>query len=266
MRIAILGAGNMGGAVARGLVRSGVGSTADKAVKAGDITVTAGHDSTLEAFRKEGFETDTDNAKAVKGADIVMIAVKPAIVPKVLEEIKDELNFSSQTLVCIAAGIKLETFDSILGEKDGKKAEVVFLIPDTAIEICRGINFLSPARASQKTMTALLELMEGTGTNHVVDMQKLKAGMVLASCGTAYAMKYIQAIAEIGESMGFDSRTALDTAIKTVGGAAALLKFRNSLPFEEIRRVATPGGFTERGMKKMDEAGFIDALKAAHEI
>lgn len=257
-KICLIGAGNMGGALARGIVRGGYAS-------AEEICLTARSESTLAPFRDEGFRTTTDNRQAVRNAGMVMIAVKPAAVPSVLEEIRDSLDFGNQIVVCIAAGIKPETFDRILGKRNGKAAELVYLIPNTPIETGRGVNFIAPVHASEQTVEKVCKALENTGRTIITDLDMLGAGMALASCGTAYAMKYIGTIAAIGAKMGFDSAEALEIACDTVGGAAALLQYRKSSPSEEIRRVATPGGYTERGLKAMDKEGFTAALEAAHE-
>ena len=115
MKITVIGAGNMGGAIVRGLV-------AQNAVAAENITVTAAHASTLDKLKKacgQGLNTTTDNAEAVAGADVIILAVKPWLLLGVLEEIAPRIAFREQVIVSVAAGVSLSQIDSTL-QRDRK--------------------------------------------------------------------------------------------------------------------------------------------------
>lgn len=260
MKTAIIGAGNMGGATAIGLAVSAT-------LEAADITVTAKHQTTLDRFTPYGIKTSLDNKAAVAGADVVMIVVKPWFVEQVIEEIKPVLDYSSQTIVCMAAGIKSEQMLSWL-EKDGQVPELLYIIPNTAIEILESMTFIAPINASAETTAKMEELFAKTGSTMVVDEKHLSAGTALASCGIAFAMRYIRAAAEGGVELGFYAKDATKIVCQTVKGAAGLISAHGSHPEAEIDKVTTPGGITIRGLNAMEEAGFTNAvikgLKASH--
>ena len=248
MKVTIIGAGNMGGATALGLAKAG-------RVVPGDITVTARHESTLEKFKEAGIRTCLSNVEAVRGADVVIIAVKPWIVPEVCAEIVGALDFGRQTVVCMAPGVKPGDLAGYLGG-----AGVVYVIPNTAIECCESMTFVSAAGATPEAERMVAGLFEGTGKVKIVPLGQLMAGTALASCGIAYALRYIRASAEGGVEMGFRAKDAEEIVAQTVKGAGALLEAHGSHPEEEIDRVTTPGGLTIKGLNAMEEAGFTNAV------
>ena len=250
MQITFIGAGNIGGATAIGLAKSG-------AVAPSDITVTARHGSSLEKFKTLGLNTLTDNVAAVRGADIVFIAVKPWIVEEVLKEVRDTLDYSTQMLVSIAPGIKPAQFDEWLS-KDGSLPEMAYMIPNTAIEICQSMTFISPINASEAAIDKLKALFDKCGECRVVPLDKMIAGTSLASCGIAYAMRYISASTEGGSRLGLSDAEAI--VCQTVKGAAELVSSRTLGAEAEIDKVTTPNGMTIKGLKAMEEAGFSEAV------
>ena len=258
MKTAIIGAGNMGGATAIGLAKAGI-------IQPSDITVTAKHQSTLDKFSAYGINSTLDNVEAAKGADIVMLVVKPWFIQGVIEQIKDTLDYDRQTVVCMAAGIPSGTMLEWLS-KDGKTPELVYVIPNTAIEILESMTFIAPVSASDKATQEVVSLFEGTGTSMVVTEKQLSAGTALASCGIAFAMRYIRAAAEGGVELGFYPKDAVKVVCQTVKGAASLITEHGSHPEVEIDKVTTPGGITIKGLNQMEKDGFtnavIDGLKA----
>lgn len=247
MKVTVIGAGNMGGAIAEGLVRAGR--------KPEDITVTAAHSSSLEKFAARGIICTTDNKAAVKDADIVFVAVKPWIAPAVIDEIAPFID-GKQTVVSVCPGVRPEQFTGKLG--DGVK--LIYLIPNTAIAVCESMSFILPVNAADEDVRALETLMEGTGKNMTVPFKQLPAVTALASCGIAYALRYIRAACEGGVEMGIYPSDARSIVAQTVRGAAALLEANGTNPEEEIDRVTTPGGLTIKGLNAMEEAGFTNAV------
>ncbi len=240
----------MGGALALGLVKAG-------RVAAGDLTVTARHAETLAKFSEYGIVGTTDNVEAVKDADFVILAVKPWVVESVCLEIYPVLG--RQKFVSVAPGVKAADLEAWL-TKDGRVPSISYLIPNTAIEVCESMNFVAAATASEADVDLLLGLLEGTGKTMVVPMDKLMAGTALASCGIAYALRYIRAASEGGVEMGLYAKDAETIVAQTVKGAAALLQAHGSHPEEEIDKVTTPGGLTIKGLNAMEEAGFTNAV------
>ncbi len=246
----------MGGATARGLVRAGH-------LAAGDITMADLNEETLSGFAASGFQTSTDNAKAVKKADIIILAVKPFLAEQVVAGFKNALE-PDQILISFAAGVSGNTLKSWLDNgKGGLKCGALFLtIPNIAIELCQGMTFICPITAAQSDTDKAVRLFEGTGTSLIVNEKNLSSGMALSSCGIAYAMRYIRAAAEGGVEMGFYPNQAVQIVCQTVLGAASLIMEHGSNPEIEIDKVTTPGGFTIKGLNAMEAAGFTAAVQS----
>lgn len=240
----------MGGATALGLVRSG-------AVEASDVYVTARHEESLLRFREYGIVASTDNGAAAKDADILFIAVKPWQIEGMLSALKPCIG--RQTLIAsIAPGISPEALAGLLPQ--GQR--IAYVIPNTAIEICRSMTYVSPVTASDEDMAVLKSLFSRAGKVQQVPVELMLSGTSLSSCGIAYALRYIEAAASAGEEVGLSAADALEAVCQTVLGAASLLEANGSQPSEGIRKVTTPDGLTERGLKAMDAAGFREAVAA----
>ena len=259
MKIAIIGAGAMGGAMADGFIKSG-------AVKPADISVANPTAQKLEHFALQGASVTTDNKTAAEGADIVIIAVKPWLVEQVVNELKPVLNYTRQTIITVAAGISGSQFTTWL-KKDDAVPQTFIVIPNTAIAVLASMTFIVPVNATADTTTTIKALFDNVGQTMVTDERHLSAGMTLASCGIAYAMRYVRAAAEGGVELGFKADMAKDIVLQTMKGAVELLQANGNHPEAEIDKVCTPGGLTIRGLNEMEHAGFTSAvirgLKAA---
>lgn len=259
MKIAIIGAGAMGGAMADGFIKSG-------AVKPADISVANPTAQKLEHFALQGASVTTDNKTAAEGADIVIIAVKPWLVEQVVNELKPVLNYTRQTIITVAAGISGSQFTTWL-KKDDAVPQAFIVIPNTAIAVLASMTFIVPVNATADTTSTIKALFDNVGQTMVTDERHLSAGMTLASCGIAYAMRYVRAAAEGGVELGFKADMAKDIVLQTMKGAVELLQANGNHPEAEIDKVCTPGGLTIRGLNEMEHAGFTSAvirgLKAA---
>lgn len=259
MKIAIIGAGAMGGAMADGFIKSG-------AVKPADISVANPTAQKLKHFALQGASVTTDNKTAAEGADIVVIAVKPWLVEQVVNELKPVLNYTRQTIITVAAGISGSQFTAWL-KKDDTVPQTFIVIPNTAIAVLASMTFIVPVNATTDTTAIVKALFDNVGQTMVTDERHLSAGMTLASCGIAYAMRYVRAAAEGGVELGFKADMAKDIVLQTMKGAVELLQANGNHPEAEIDKVCTPGGLTIRGLNEMEHAGFTSAvirgLKAA---
>lgn len=246
----------MGGAIARGLARAGL-----------EVTVTAAHRSTLDRLAKEcpGLNTALDNREAVRGADVVMVAVKPWLVEGVLGEVRDALDYGRQVLVSVAGGITFAQLDAWL-EKDGEGGKPVLfrVIPNTAIALGESMTVMASCRASGEQETTVRELFDRLGKCLPVEERLMDAGSALCSCGTAFALRYVRAAMEAGVEMGFYPAQAREIVARTVKGAMDLLLQGDAHPEAEVDRVTTPGGTTIRGLNAMEEAGFTSAVVKGH--
>lgn len=249
----------MGGAMADGFIKSG-------AVKPADISVANPTAQKLEHFALQGASVTTDNKTAAEGADIVVIAVKPWLVEQVVNELKPVLNYTRQTVITVAAGISGSQFTAWL-KKDDAVPQTFIVIPNTAIAVLASMTFIVPVNATADTTSTIKALFDNVGQTMVTDERHLSAGMTLASCGIAYAMRYVHAAAEGGVELGFKADMAKDIVLQTMKGAVELLQANGNHPEAEIDKVCTPGGLTIRGLNEMEHAGFTSAvirgLKAA---
>lgn len=249
----------MGGAMADGFIKSG-------AVKPADISVANPTAQKLEHFALQGASVTTDNKTAADGADIIVIAVKPWLVEQVVNELKPVLNYTRQTVITVAAGISGSQFTAWL-KKDDAVPQTFIVIPNTAIAVLASMTFIVPVNATADTTATIKALFDSVGQAMVTDERHLGAGMTLASCGIAYAMRYVRAAAEGGVELGFKANMAKDIVLQTMKGAVELLQANGNHPEAEIDKVCTPGGLTIRGLNEMEHAGFTSAvirgLKAA---
>ena len=229
----------MGGATVEGLIKG-------QQFKNEDITVSDPSQAVVDKFAKTGVSVTTDNKLAAETADIVCVVVKPWLVERVLKDIKDELNPKKQILIVIAAGVKSENIKEWLGEQ----CPSLFLaIPNIAIAEMASMTFIVPVDASEKM-----------GHTLITDEQHLAAGTTLASCGIAYAMRYIRAASEGGVELGFKADDAKKIVMQTMKGAVELLEANGLHPEAAIDLVTTPGGVTIKGLNEMEHAGFTSAV------
>lgn len=247
MKVAIIGGGHIGGACALGFCKS-----------SGDIcvTVTARTAKTLAKYEGTPVRTTTDNAEAVKDADIVMFCVKTAQMPEAVRSVRQFL--AGKTVVSMAAQVTPEHMQEMIG----KDVELAYVIPNTAAAFCESITFIASFSASSQSIDTLNALFSTVGKTAVVPMEMLPAGISLASCGTGFALEYIAASVKGGEQLGFPQEEAIKIVTQTVLGAAIVQEHSSETPEAEVHKVATPGGLTERGVRTMEEKGFTEAVIA----
>ena len=247
-KIAIIGGGNLGTAIAEGLIKS-------KFCKASDITITKRNTATLKPLESKGVKVTSDNAAAVKPASLVILAVKPFQVAEVLNGFKKELT-PKHVLVSVITGVLIREIEEMIK----KKIPVFRAMPNTAIAIQESMTCISYSNAAEKDIQCVKQLFEVLGKVAVIDEKLMDAATVLGACGTAYAMRYIRANIQGGIEIGFDAVTANLIAAQTVKGAAELLLQKGTHPEQEIDKVTTPKGCTIAGLNEMEHQGFSSSL------
>ena len=260
MKLAIIGTGNMGGAIARGLIAAG-------AWDAGNLICTAKTDAGMARLQASltGVQATKNNHEAASKADIILLAVKPWLMSEVIEEIRPALDFDRQLIVSVAAGISLREMELLLAAPG--KPVLFRAMPNTAVAVRDGVTFICQQNATEEQMTVVEGLFAALGYTVVTDEQHLNAGTALASCGIAFAMRYIRAAMEGGVELGFRPEEAARIVEHTVHGAASLLLQSGMHPEVAIDQVTTAGGITIKGLNAMERSGFtaavIDGLKAS---
>jgi pyrroline-5-carboxylate reductase len=231
-------------------------------IKASDICCTDLIPEKLHKIREinPAIRVSADNKIAVRDADIVIIAVKPWFVESAILEIKEALDYNRLIVVSIAAGIAFEQLCRYL-KKDGDELPAIFrVIPNTAIEVKESVNFVSSYNAMPEQIDILTKVFDELGLTIPIEERLIGAGTALASCGIAYAFRYIRASIEGAVELGISPELAKKIELQTLKGAAALLISNGSHPEAEIDKVTTPGGITIKGLNAMEEAGFTNAI------
>jgi len=259
LKIAIIGAGNMGGAIARGLSRGTMVDT--NRIFVSDVSEKNLAD--LKQFSPE-ISVSTSNREIIEGASIIILAVKPWLVEIVAKEIESRIDYKKQILVSIAAGVNFER----MAELFDTDASMFRVIPNTAIDVLQSVSTISSYNATRDQEELVLSLFAELGKAFLVPESQLNAFMSLSSCGIAYAFRYIRAAMEGGVEMGIYPNVAKEVVLQTLRGAIDLLEANASHPEVEIDKVTTPGGITIKGLNEMEANGFTNAvikgLKASH--
>ncbi|MDR0712210.1 MAG: pyrroline-5-carboxylate reductase [Prevotellaceae bacterium] len=254
MKIGIVGAGNMGSAIAHGLLQSGTAEPAD-------LYLTDVRQEPLQPFAALGATTSTRSASVVAEVDVVIIAVKPWGLLEALHKLRPALHPQAM-VISIAAGITLE---QIRMEIQG--FPVFRVIPNTAVAAGQSMTFIASDGASKEQEEIALSLFAGLGKTMLIPEHQMAAATALSSCGIAYAMRYISANMRVGVELGFAPDVAKEIVLQTLQGAVSLLLQSGEHPEKEIDKVATPKGLTIKGVNQLDHDGFtsaiINAVKAA---
>ncbi len=250
MQLTIIGAGNMGSAIAQGLF---------KHKTAGDnlqVVVANPGQTKLDAIAPFCDATFTDNARAAAQADIILIAVKPWLVDRVIADIRPVIDHRSPIIVSIAAGVTIQR----LQEQIGRQLPTFRVIPNTAISLAESMTLVAAQDATEEQNGLISSIFGKLGKVLFVSESLMNAGTALTSCGIAYALRYIRAATEGGVEMGFQATQAREMVAQTLIGAAQLILQNNSHPEVEIDKVTTPGGITIKGLNAMEAEGFTNAV------
>jgi len=247
-KIAIIGGGNLGTAIALGAVKA-------KLANASDITITRRHLAKIDHLKNEGFQLSTDNAAAIKEATLIILCVQPKQLAALLAELSASIH-DRHILVSTITGISTEEIASHLQ----KKVPIVRAMPNTAIAIGQSMTCICSKDADEKQLAEVKGLFDGLGMTLIIEERLMKAATVLAASGIAFFMRYIRAATQGGIQMGFDAEEAQLIAAQTARGAASLLLTNESHPEIEIDKVTTPEGCTIAGLNEMEHQGLSSAL------
>lgn len=247
-KIGIIGVGNMGGAIAVGLVKSG-------SVKAADIFVSDRKESALNGLKKLGVNTFLDNLEAAKNADVLIVAVKPYHIEGVINEIKSELSID-KIFISIVAGVGIDE----LGEMAGIEIPIFRVMPNTAIALQESLTCISANKNTEPHKKYVVNLFNKLGKTVEIGEELMAAATVLSSCGIAFALRYIRAAMQGGIEIGFGAEMAQFITAQTVKGATELVLQSGNHPEREIDKVTTPMGITITGLNEMEHKGFSSSL------
>lgn len=247
MKITILGAGNIGTALAEGF--AGI-------VRKNDITLTRRNVDQLAAYKKSGFKVSDSNISSVKDANLIFLCVLPQQINQVLKEIKPHIQLSNSIIVSTIPGITIANIRDILGVK----TKVCRAMPNTALSLRESMTCISFDGIGSKEQKQIIDLFDQVGTSLVIKEEMMTAATALCACGIAFFMRAIRSASQGGIEMGFHADEALKLAVQTAKGAALLLNKEDAHPEREIDRVTSPKGCTIAGLNEMEHNGYSSAM------
>ncbi len=248
-KIAILGSGNIGTSLAKGLVKADY-------VKADQISLTRRNISRLKDFADKGFSTSADNAAVVAAADVIVLAVLPQQLNSLMEEIAGVIDINKHVVISVASGVSCADIRNKL--KEG--LEVIRAMPNTAIAIGQSMTCVATDNASAAHVTEVVKMFETVGAVVKINEDLMTSATALCACGIAFFLRAIRAASQGGVEIGFHADEALKMAVQTAKGAADLLLQMQSHPEQEIDKVTSPKGCTIAGLNEMEHNGFSSSL------
>lgn len=248
-KIAIIGGGNLGGAMTEGLLRSG-------RYEAAQIVLTRRRVELLAEFSAAGVRVSADNVSAAAEATLVVLAVQPAQVEGTLAELKHVLQARRPMIISAVTGVSCTELETFVGPG----VPIVRAAPNTAVAIGQSATCVTFFNCNAEETMRAQTFLNALGQTFVVPEELMAAATVIDACGVAYALRYIRAISQAGVEIGFDAELAGAIAAQTVKGAAQLLLENGRHPEEEIDRVTTPKGCTITGLNEMEHEGFSSSI------
>ena len=248
-RLAIIGGGNIGQAIARGVVSSGL-------FEPENVTITRRHIESLTSLKEQGFQIHSDNRLAVRESDTVIVTVRPEQLRDVLDEICIELEPQRHVLISSVTGATIAKILSYLR----KELIVVRSMPNTAVAIGESMTCLSAAENHKEGLERAQQIFSSVGKTMVIDEELMTPATALCACGVAFFLRSIRAASQGGIEIGFHAEEAITLAAQTARGAASLLLNMETHPESEIDKVTTPMGCTIAGLNRMEHEGFSSAM------
>lgn len=248
-KIAIIGGGNLGAAIAEGLIKS-------QFVVPQQITVTRRNVAALQPLETLGVNVTSDNQKAIQSSEVIIVALKPYNVKEVLEGLAQNFDPKRHIIISVVTGIFVKDLAAIVDHG----VPIFRAMPNTAIAIQESVTCLCHQGANDVQVKYVTDLFDQLGISIAIDEKLMDAATVLGACGIAYALRFIRASTQGGIEIGFDAKTANLIAAQTVKGAAELLLKLGRHPEAEIDKVTTPKGCTIVGLNEMEHQGFSSSL------
>jgi pyrroline-5-carboxylate reductase len=247
LKLAILGGGNLGTSLAKGLIASGRFTRQD-------LLITDKRDARITYLQNQRFQASNDNHQAVKKAQVLVMAVKPQQFLSLAEEIKESLK-PGHIIISTITGITHKDIETVLG-----KLPVFRIMPNTALEICESMTCISFKNTDESHENLILTMFEKLGKVLVIPEDMMAAATVVGACGIAFALRFMRAMSQGGIEIGFNSEMSQLITAQTVNGAAKLILETNDHPEREIDKVTTPQGITISGLNEMEHQGLSSAV------
>ncbi len=245
--IAILGGGNLGASIAKGLIAARVN-------KHSQICVTRRRSHLLDDLKKEGLEVTRDNLAAVKNAEIVIISVKPHHILELLEEIKAELTPEKHLVISTVSGVSIQSITDVIGNIPVYRA-----MPNTAVAIRESMTCIA-SDGDNGHLDDIIDFFNQLGMTRVIAEELMGAATVVGACGIAFVLRFMRAMSQGGIEIGFGSEVSQLITAQTIKGASNLILQSGNHPEREIDKVTTPRGITISGLNEMEHQGLSSAV------
>ncbi|MBP1907978.1 pyrroline-5-carboxylate reductase [Methanolobus bombayensis] len=244
-KLGFIGTGKMGSALIKGICNAGLFAPSN--VYASDL-----YEPSLDELKKNvGVNVSTDNAVTVINSDIIVLAVKPQILKKVISGIKDDVS-SDKLIISIAAGVKLEDIEKEFNEG----TRVIRVMPNIAATVAEAASAITQGKdATKEDAEDALEILSSVGSAIQVPENLMDAVTGLSGSGPAYIFPVIEAMADGAVYEGLDRNSALILAAQTVLGAAKMVLETGAHPGELKDMVTSPAGTTIRGVRTLEDYG-----------
>ena len=247
MKIAIIGTGNLGCSIAKGLITTNAITT---------LYLTKRNLSDISGF--EGYKNvflTTDNTEAVINSDILIFSVQPAHLEQILVEIKPLLT-EKHVIISTITGFVISKMEGILGSN----VNIIRAMPNTAIAVGKSMTCLCSNHKGKERIKVAEAIFNRLGASIAIPETQMQAATVVCASGIAFWMRLIRATTQAAIQLGFDANVAQQLAMHTCEGAANLLIKTGNHPEQEIDKVTTPKGCTIEGLNEMEHKGLSSSL------
>lgn len=247
MKIAIIGTGNLGKSIAKGLITSDAITS---------LYLTKRDINSLSGFNEySNVELTSDNLKAVQNSDIIMLAVQPSHLENILKEIEPLLT-DKHVLISTITGFPISKIEGIIGTDN----YIIRAMPNTAIAVGKSMTCLCANEKGLDRIKIAEAIFNRLGNSIVIPESQMQAATVICASGIAFWMRLIRATTQAAIQLGFDAKEAQELAMFTSEGAANLLITTGNHPEQEIDKVTTPKGCTIEGLNEMEHQGLSSSL------
>src|SRR5690606_10237368 len=247
MKIAIIGAGNLGLAMAKGILHTD-GATS--------MYLTKRNTKDIEEFGKYGnVKVGSDNLEAVRNCDILIFSVQPGQFAPILEQLKGLLT-EKHVIISTVTGFGISKIEQIVGSDQ----YIIRSMPNTAISVGQSMTCICSNEKGKQRIELARAIFNRMGHTLEIPEERMRAATVICASGIAFWMRLIRATTQGAIQLGFDAKEAQELAMHTCNGAASLLIASGNHPETEIDRVTTPMGCTIEGLNEMEHRGLSSSL------
>ncbi len=247
MKIAIIGAGNLGLSIAKGLIVNNTITT---------LYLTKRKTEGIQHWEEyENVTVSSDNKEAVQNSDILIFAVQPRHFKDILEEIRHLLT-EKHVIISTITGFKIEKIERLIGVDN----HIIRSMPNTAISVGKSVTCICSNKKGKERINIASAIFNGLGTSIEIPEEQMQAATVICASGIAFWMRLIRATTQGAIQLGFEANVAQEMAMQTCLGAASLLVETGNHPEEEIDKVTTPRGCTIEGLNEMEHQGLSSSL------